>query len=428
MNSAEYSTHPAWSLINQAKDSLENLNKSFPDDVLVEDVKSKISFIEWIFEQSDPALITHNEMQKTQSALQNIVNVVFQSQSSVSNLTSLDPYYNQIVSVFPYPRIQKIFRSEQNEIITDFRDRVRSLREELEKAQIQAASEKEARISEMAALDADFKRLQEKLDQNDARVNSQFENWETRYNTEISERLGEVEGRFAKSQTERDDAFSNLRKQFDEQVAEAKANLQAQRDRIELFLSEQTREIEEWNNLFEAQSVETLNKIRKIYNIAGQTALAGDFENAAKEETKLANVFSVLAGLFVILAPFALMYQWSQYDIETPQSIGFALKITSVLAFFVPAAFFGANAQRHRRVAVALRSLGIRVATFDAYLVNFEEAERNSLKEKMANIFFANNITPDRVASASKRDLDKVMDISTKLFDRVEQLVDKSTS
>ena len=122
------------------------------------------------------------------------------------------------------------------------------------------------------------------------------------------------------------------------------------------------------------------------------------------------------------------MYQWGQYDVNTPQSIGFVLKISSVLAFFVPAAFFGSNAQRHRRVAVALRSLGIRVATFDAYLVNFEEAERNSLKEKMASIFFANNITPDRIASASKRDLDKVMDISTKLFDRVEKLVDKSAS
>lgn len=283
MISAEYSAHPAWSLINQAKDYLENLAQNYPNDAILEEAESKISFVEWIFEQSDPALVTTGEMNKAQSALQNIVNIARQSESNVNNLPSIDTYYNQIVSVFPYPRIQKIFRSEQNEIISEFKDRVRAVRGELENAQAQAASKKDALDSEFGALKADFKRLQESLGQNEARVGSQFENWETRYNTEISERLGEIEERFAKSQKDRDVAFGDLRKQFEEQISDSKGSLQAQKARIELFLREKGEEISEWNELFEAESTETLNSIRKIYNIAGQTALAGDFENAAKE-------------------------------------------------------------------------------------------------------------------------------------------------
>ncbi|MGA9411033.1 MAG: hypothetical protein WBV78_11390, partial [Roseobacter sp.] len=67
--------------------------------------------------------------------------------------------------------------------------------------------------------------------------------------------------------------------------------------------------------------------------------------------------------------------------------------------------------QRHRRVATALRSLGVRVATFDAYLANFELEERNNLKAKMASVFFDASISPDRIRNASSRELNKNIEL-----------------
>ena len=67
-------------------------------------------------------------------------------------------------------------------------------------------------------------------------------------------------------------------------------------------------------------------------------------------------------------------------------------------------------AQRHRRVSVALRSLGIRIAAFDAYLANFSDEEKNAEKQKMTEVFFDAKISSDRTLPTDTKDVGKALD------------------
>lgn len=425
MKKEEYEQHPIWSLLEQAQSHLDTADNAQKDNPLHRDAKAKISYLKWIFEQSDPQLTTSNELQGVQSQLQNITNIYDQSKQNANQLANADNHFNAIISQFPYPRIKKIFRSEQNEIISEFEAEIEEFRADI-RNRIASLKNQTTEIEGLtSAAQSELNQLKNKIDQNDAKVERQFENWETKFSTEISGRLGELSEVFAGAQRERESHFSESIKRIEDFFDKSREELRGRNDEIRKFIEDEQERFNDWNEQAKNTSNDLLNEIKHIYNIAGQTALAGDFENAAKEEARLANLYSILAGICVILAPIALIYQWQNFEPQNANLSVALFKLSSVIAFFAPAALFGANSTRHRRVSVSLRSLGIRVATFDAYLANFDAIKRSEMKEKMAHLFFENNITPDRISNATKEDRNKLLDLAKDAFDRIEKLIEK---
>ena len=177
------------------------------------------------------------------------------------------------------------------------------------------------------------------------------------------------------------------------QLAEAKQNLKKMGEEI----------------TSEAKGV--LAEINKIYGIAGNNALSGDFAKTAKEENNSYVLFNRFASFFYILIPASLIYLW--YDLLGSGELSlsnllFRLPISFV--FLAPAIYFGNLAQKHRRVSIAFRSLGMRIATFDAYLATFDKTEKNEEKTKMASVFFDARISSERKNDTTYKDVGKALD------------------
>ncbi len=388
-----------------------------------------MAYIRWVLDQSDSSLIGQEELNQISSAhLQNIVNILSGNVNSPQNLAQLNPHFASIMQLIPYPRVRKIFRSETSDIVEEFRQLITSLEarlsskvDELNDQLSDTEVEIEKSAKSVQALSKDIVGIQTQLQ-------SQMEVWENQNKAEISERLNELNSAFEESQQRWRDENEKQADRISNMLNNVRSEAEKTQETTRSLMDTVRSNLVDWRKEEQSNANETLVKIKNIYEIVGQTTLAGDFERAAKEESTSARWFSSAATLFFIIAPLFFAYQWSSLDLTKQDYVGILSKITGSAVFLIPAAYFASTAQRHRRVATALRSLGVRVATFDAYLANFEDEERNKLKAEMASVFFDASISPDRIRHASKKEMAESLDVFSNVLERLEGLVKRNTS
>ena len=154
-----------------------------------------------------------------------------------------------------------------------------------------------------------------------------------------------------------------------------------------------------------------LAEINKIYGIAGNNALSGDFAKTADNENDSYIKLNRFASFFYVATPIAFIIVWIYFMWREPViTFDVLLRPFAVLVLLAPAIYFGNLAQKHRRVSIAFRSLGMRIATFDAYLATFEQPAKNEEKTKMAAAFFDAKISSDRSSETSYKDVGKALD------------------
>ncbi len=414
--------------MDQAEQSLKGYTK---DSLLLpkyQEAKSKIGYVRWLLEQSDPSLFASKELDQISSGgLQNIVNVLNANISSPQNLSQLDPHFTSIMQQIPYPRVRKIFRSETSEAIDEFRSMIATVESGFRASIEQAQNQVDLINKKLEGATQGIEQLSSDLQSMKAQVQSQTEVWENEQKAEIAERLGELNTEFEESQTRRRTENDKQVERISELLDKVRSEAQASHIEARKTMHGIESDLATWRQKELASAEETLGKIRNIYEVVGQTAMAGDFEKAAKEEASNAWWFSLAATIFFIIAPVFFAYQWASLDLTKQDYAGILSKITGSAVFLIPAAYFASTAQRHRRVATALRSLGVRVATFDAYLANFDDKERTAIKADMASVFFDANISPDKIRTASRKEMEQSISVYAKLIDRLEATVGKAT-
>jgi hypothetical protein len=409
MRDSELKEHGVWQLLSQASAALDG----YPDDeqrtISYLEAKERIEYIRWTLDQSDPSLLTRPELDQVQNALQQIVNHIQQNSGRAQRLAQLDQWFAPIVEKFPYPRVRKIFRSERTEILNEFEQEILRLRGDATDFYKELERRQSGAIERINASEVILSEVTKSIAALDARVNSEFEKWEARGSQQISERLAELSNEFTNDQASRRSEYQQELDLIAARLRDIESQREASQKELQATLSKLKSEAESEKASLLKLGSEFLEKIKKIYQISGQTALAGDFENAAKSESKLGRNFSILSSIFFVVAPLFFAYQWAQISIESSDPLGLVFKLSSALAFLIPAAYFGNTARRHHRVATAMRSLGIKVATFDAYLANFPDEERNRIKEQMAELFFASQISPDLLSRGNPKEVERAL-------------------
>lgn len=423
MQEEQFKAHGIWQLLSYAQDQLD----SYPEDQrrapLFVETRERLEYVRWILEQSDPALITQQELDSVQGPIQNAVNHIGQSQGRSQRLVQLDQWFAPFFEKFPYPRVRKIFRSERTEILNEFEREIRDMQFRLQEFIKDANDRQEKFLHNIEAAQEAIEIIEKEIAGIEVRVGGEFEKWEAQSAQQISERLASLSNEFASGQAERNsehqEVLNNISKRlrdFDSLYEEVKVKLSQAMEGMKRDLGKQ-------QNQMESDGKSYLEKIRNIYQIVGQTTLAGDFERAAAAETKSGSWFAFLAAVFFIVAPLFFVYQWSTLNVTGADPVGLLLKLSAGLAFLIPAAYFGNTSRRHHRVATALRSLGIRVATFDAYLANFPDAERNRIKEEMAELFFAAQITPDQLRSSNPKEVERLLGLTDTVLGQAQATI-----
>lgn len=426
MNYEEYRSNAVFTLLGQASGALEEISDEHKLTEQYSIVKEKIEYLTWIFEQSDSQLIGKSELEQVQNPLQQIVNHIRQNAQTPRRISTVDQWYEPIMAKFPYPRVRKIFRSERTELLNEFEIKLFELKARVEEVLEEANRNQDVFNSKIEELSRKSSSIEKSIIKSETKIEDQFSNLETRQQAEIAEKLAELNTKFNEEQTARRETAERALDKINNELEALRSARSEASKQLNKEVQELKDEAFDLHRDFAEESRKLVENIRELYGIAGNNALAGDFERAASDEDRRAFGFGILAVIFFIVAPIFFAFQWSGSQELTSNPTAMALKLTTAIAFLVPAAFFGSTSRRHHRVATSLRSLGIRVAVFDAYLSTFSEEERGDIKKNMAEVFFNSQITPDATRRTSLREAEKTLELTNAAIGQLEKLARSS--
>lgn len=420
----DFEAHPVWQIITSVESALDEFSNSAQDDPKFSDLSKKIKFVRWTLEHSDPFLFSTNELDSINQHLTQIVNHIPNDANNWSHFPHIENLFAQVFLIAPYARIQKIFKSDTNALFDECESKVSKLK-----------ADADTQISELVDEVAELKQLLSEsvtsseavtsdLEASEERIKAQFENWETQLDTDIKEKLGELQERFSDGQTKRREEHEAQLNEIAKSLREAQSNTDTTTSVNKKQIADAKIALTETHDIAVDEANKILEKLNKIYGIVGETTLASDFIKTAKSEGKAYFWLTLIASVFYIAIPASFAYLWITYiDMTEFRFTDLLSRLPISAVFLAPAIYFGNLAQKHRRVSVALRSLGIRIAAFDAYLANFSDAEKNVEKQKMTEVFFDAKISLERSHSTDAKDVGKALDQLTKPLGKIVEML-----
>lgn len=356
-------------------------------DSFGQEVRARLEYLLWIFDYSDASLFSREDM----SFLEGQINTVrqhfefqggsFLYESQISNSLT------QIFARFPYARIKKFVRNEINEKIIEFTTQVGQLQSQI--------AHLEARLWDKNSPEVD--RLQKVV----SKIGADLEASEIR----IREKVQSVESRLDDSSKNRLDSISiqnekkisQILEDYRSEVSKIEASLnkyEVQYQNLENTLTGElkkvARTVKDDLSAEKQRAGELVERIRALYSVAGQTALAGGFTEAAEKEDEVFRANSIwakwiLGGTAIFLAG---IWVYSIFFIADYDPLSLLLKLPATLILLLPGAYFASIASKARIQSTKLRSLGLRIAAFEAYVDNFKQEGSPNLKHEMAKHFF----------------------------------------
>jgi hypothetical protein len=415
----DFRSHKFWGTLAQTEASLEAFSPFAKADPRYQDIKRKVEYLRWTLESSDPFLVGDAELLQLRNELQNVFNHLGSDASNFQHLPTIASTFSAIIARFPYPRIQRIFKSEANAVINELKESASVTLDSL-KLSADELGNRLAEILEVASKgQAQIKETTDVVASLDSQLAAKMDSWDSQFVNEGRERVSEFNAKFSEFISEKTE---ELRLQIDALRKDTESSRQAMA--VEAKLVSDQRETE--RRVFaqelgkhKALAASVLKEIEGMYEVAGQTALSGGFVEAAVGEKTLYEDNAWYAKFFFILAAIALAALWAYHLFATPTNLNdVLLRLPISLVFFVPAVYFSRLASKHRLTSVGLQSLGLRIKAFDAYLISAKETERQKLRAEMANVFF-----DDAREKAGGIEISEPM--LSKLTDKISQLTEK---
>jgi len=408
---SDYQNHGVWSAIESADNQFNSFSEEEKEDARFKELSEKLDYTKWLLETSNSAFLNVNDLQTITQQLNSVQHHSINDANNWSHYDQISNAFATIFSILSYPRIQKIFRSEANEAIEEFTAKISTVKTDLSETIENTESKIDEEIGKLKsfvggektdaeALFGEVKTEQTKVQESlagiqdeisvlDSKMQAQFEVWEANNTSQITDKLSELSEVFTEAQTDRSDTFQNQKNE----VSSALANL---KDSIKTVHKDNTEHqkiaketLAQAKSELEAQAKDVLEKINGFYEKAGQTALSGDFLSSAETESKSFGRYSVIAGVFIILSAVILGWMWltlAKSDVFKFSEL--AMRVPVSIIFLFPGLYFASLANQHRKSATKLRSLGLRIKAFDAYLVNADDTQKKELRKELAKVFF----------------------------------------
>ncbi|SMX33642.1 hypothetical protein [Octadecabacter ascidiaceicola] len=420
MNEESFYQHPIWAKIENVEASLKGFSDPNRADPRYEDLCKKIGYLKWVLEKSDAALISEPELNSSNGDLQNIANHLANNAKNWQHYTNIENFFAAVFGRFPYPRLQKIFRSEANEAIEQVTGQAALLEVTLE-ARLAEADNKFGELDiKYSSAEKMLSEVDASLDVLRASVESQQRNWEANLDAKVTNKLSEWTETFSNDEASRQSRSKEKLDEIATALTEVRSNQKELMAANDKALTKASADLEKAQREFQLSAEESLAKLKGIYDQAGQVALAGGFVEAAVSEHKSFKMYSIFAALLMIGSAAILVGIWLSLPEETVFTAGTLLaKLPISAVLLIPAFYLASLASRARRTSLALRSRGLRIKAFDAYLIDSKEPERLALREKLVDEFFMekdDQPQKDRIFSFGGG---KMADITEKIIDKL---------
>lgn len=386
----EFKEHRIWSLLGQIDEQINTHAKDVSADEKIDDMQAKSKYARWVLESSNSGLFTIDELNLSANELQNILSKLRQFPVDQGQIAKI---YASFFSRIPYPRIQKMFKSDTNEAIDAFQLEIRNLQRQISERSAEFENGAAAVKKNVGTLQSDAKQIEEMLREIRAQSASQAANWEASASAQLTQKVAEVSEKFAQEQVEQQQRFQSLMAESSDQLSKmdvmanrVREENRKQRDDAMAVLGSKEKE-------FTEKADKVIVQLNNVLNAAGRDTLASDFAgNSVKEENRYFAYSRLSAGFFV-LAALVLGGLW--YSLAREENFTFIelfMRLPVSIVFLLPDFYFASQASDHRKSAIKLRSLGLRLNAFDTYLVNADVDEPERLKSDMADEFFRDKI------------------------------------
>lgn len=377
----EYREHGVWDTLEKSEAAIENCNNGDYQRSL----SKTFGYIRWILETSDPDFIAAQELNQTSQELTAALAQLHGGEVSIQNYSNVMGQLSKTLARLPYPRIKKIFRTEANDILTNTLTEANALETRLLKLsdEIREATEKANSVEQKS------EEITLNLVEQTEFFERRFSEAELENKNKVASFLADKTETFAHEKSERAQEFATLMTEMRDKNEEAQKHGQAKYNEGLTKYQEyrETMEREHDESLHRANAL--LSKIDGVFQEAGQTLLAGGFAESAREEmsayrkdSNLAKFsFAIAALVLSILAAFDVIR--GTYDISRLFE-----KLPISLVLLLPGIYFAGLASKHRKEAFRLRSVGLRVKAFDAFINSSDDEIGSRLREQVAPYFF----------------------------------------
>lgn len=420
-----FKNHGFWVIESETRKMLQGFSDNGKRDPRFYEITEKLDYLVWVLEQSNPAFISGNEMNAISNDLNQVNKQLHNDANKWNQYGQLESIFTQIFARFPYPRIKKIFRSEANDVVEEFVALVHRLEGELHEVEMQAKVEQEKVATKHTYLISFLEDVQNRVGKLDAKADAQVANWEAGFNALVTEKISDFSNAFSGSQAERSKAFDRDRQELIHVTSEYKENTEKNHSESVDQRRKVEKEFEKSLSELSLSAEDIVKKLNEMYSAAGKDVLAADFSGNAVEEDKNFRWYTKLAYIFFLIAAVVLAVLWFSLARDGDfRIVDLFMRIPISIVFLIPGYYFASLASEHRASSIKLRSLGLRIKSFDAYMQGANVAEPEKLKTKMASEFFMEQkeevVQKQPLFSAgSRKAAERAMDLAEKLVEKV---------
>lgn len=379
----------------------------------------QIDYLLWVLDNSDPDLVSSQEMDQANGLSQNLQSQIAQLPNSLRNHSR--QALSEIVGLmqrFPVPRRKVLSKAESHRIIKEL-----GLDAEVTRQTIREA---------FAEFDEHKRELSQRLSEirgGQEKVSSDLEGV-IRRTTETADGVTrDLETRIANTLQADKDRLTAAIDEFQRESSAAREELttlvERQRSAFDQQQKDLSNEARSQMNRSNNEADEYVQKIKELYGIAGGDANSGQLIKSADQERAGYITFAVISGIIFLGGAYfasSIVAPILSNDIDIQIALS---RIALSFAIFLPAVYTASLAGRHRKAETAYRSLGLRMAAFDPYLLSLNEAERSEMKKQLAEVFFSSQLHDELRSSRAKSEFDtfgRMADQMTNLLAKMRDL------
>lgn len=209
----------------------------------------------------------------------------------------------------------------------------------------------------------------------------------------VSSKLSEFSTTFSTAQDERRSSFQEDEARIEIELRKLSSQSDEFSEQNQKTLAQLHDGLDAEKSAFIKKSNAIISELRGLYEAAGQTALSAGFAGSAEAEKRSFETYSKAAIVIFGVAGVLLGTMWFALAKEEGfKFVDLLLRVPVAAVFLIPAFYVASLANRHRKSAVKLRSLSLRIAAFDAFVVNLDPPKRVELREIMMKEFFEEKV------------------------------------
>jgi cytochrome c556 len=407
MNPESYKTHLVF-------ERLEQFNKSLNAENLVEKIgvenytylETAYHFIKDKLKLTNHILVQEIELTNLASEIEGGTNQInaFIGNNNSGHITNC---INNIISAItrtknlPTPISKNDFDFSKN--IAQFQQTVQNAYQNLQslynklKSDLKTAqNDLEAKQMTIVALEKQIAEKQSEIQNVLIKYNSEFETFKNNSNS--------------LAETERNKLIAN----FESDRKTFKETFEANSSTFMKDFETQKTKFDADSNAVIDQLKQKLAEANKIVNIVGNVGITGNYQNIANQHKYSANIFRLIALLFMIIMSIILIYSindLSNKDFNLTKSL---VRILAASILTYPAVYAARESSKHRALETKNRNLELELASIGPFIELLPEEKKQIIKEGLVNKYFGNTsqleeVKNDDFEEISINKLDKLL-------------------